>query len=77
MHWRFKLLLTRYPGSSRWRRARRPRRKQAQDLLRLAAKADDPADFSRHVASLKDAVEEVQSGNKVLCESFSNRRNQD
>ena len=46
-------------------------RKQAQDLLRLAAKADDPSEFSRHVASLKDAVEEVQSGNRSFMKSFS------
>lgn len=46
-------------------------RKQAQDLLRLAAKADDPSEFSRHVASLKDAVEEVQSGNRSFVKSFS------
>ncbi len=46
-------------------------RKQAQDLLRLAAKADEPAEFSRHVASLKDAVEEVQSGNRSFVKSFS------
>jgi len=46
-------------------------RKQAQDLLRLAAKADDPSEFSRHVASLKDAVEEVQSGNRSFVKSLS------
>ena len=46
-------------------------RKQAQDMLRLAAKADDPAEFSQHVASLKDAVEEVQSGNRSFVKSFS------
>ena len=46
-------------------------RKQAQDLFRLAAKADEPAEFSRHVASLKDAVEEVQSGNRSFVNSFS------
>ncbi len=46
-------------------------RKQAQDLFRLAAKADEPAEFSRHVASLKDAVEEVQSGNRSFVKSFS------
>ena len=47
-------------------------RKQAQDLFRLAAKADEPAEFSRHVASLKDAVEEVQNGNRSFVKSFSN-----
>lgn len=46
-------------------------RKQAQDLFRLAAKADEPAEFSRHVASLKDAVEEVQNGNRSFVKSFS------
>jgi hypothetical protein len=46
-------------------------RKQAQDLLRLAAKADDPAEFSRHVAALKDAVEVVQGDNKSFVKSLS------
>jgi hypothetical protein len=46
-------------------------RKQAQDLLRLDAKADDPADFSQHVAALKDAVEGVQSGNRSFVKSLS------
>ena len=46
-------------------------RKQAQDLLRLAAKADDPAEFSQHIASLKDAVEDVQGGNRSFAKSFS------
>jgi len=46
-------------------------RKQAQDLLRLAAKADDPNDFSHHVAALKDAVEVVQGGNKSFVKSFT------
>ena len=45
-------------------------RKQAQDLLRLAAKADDPNDFSYHVAALKDAVEVVQGDNKSFVKSF-------
>lgn len=46
-------------------------RKQAQDLLRMAAKADDPAEFSKLVASLKDTVEDVQSGNRSFVKSFS------
>jgi hypothetical protein len=46
-------------------------RKQAQDLLRLAAKADDAAEFYQHVAALKDAVEDVQGGNKSFVKSFS------
>ncbi len=46
-------------------------RKQAQDLLRLAAKADEPAKFSQHVAALKDAVEDVQGSNKSFVKSFS------
>ena len=46
-------------------------RKQAQDLFRLAAKADDPAEFSQHVAALKDAVEDVQGGNRAFVKSFS------
>jgi hypothetical protein len=46
-------------------------RKQAQDLLRLAAKADEPAEFSQHVAALKDAVEDVQGSNQSFVKSFS------
>jgi hypothetical protein len=46
-------------------------RKQAQDLLRLAAKADDAAEFSHHVATLKDAVEDVQGGNRSFVRGFS------
>ena len=46
-------------------------RKQAQDLLRLAAKADEPAEFSQPVASLKDAVEDVQDGNRSFVRNFS------
>jgi hypothetical protein len=46
-------------------------RKQAQDLLRLAAKTDDPAEFSQHVAALKDAVEDVQSENRSFVKSLS------
>lgn len=46
-------------------------RKQAQDLLRLAAKADEPAEFRQHVAALKDAVEDLQAGNKAFVSSFS------
>ncbi|MGH9548888.1 MAG: hypothetical protein ACRD3W_05910, partial [Terriglobales bacterium] len=46
-------------------------RKQAQELFRLAAKADDLAEFSQHVAALKDAVEDVQGGNKSFVRSFS------
>ena len=46
-------------------------RKQAQDLLRLAAKADDTAEFYQHVAALKDAVQDVQGGNKSFVKSFS------
>jgi hypothetical protein len=46
-------------------------RKQAQDLLRMDAKADDPAEFSQHVAALKDAVEGVQRGNRSFVKSFS------
>lgn len=46
-------------------------RKQAQDLFRLAAKADDPKEFSQHVAALKDAVEDVQNGSGSFVKSFS------
>ena len=46
-------------------------RKQAQDLLRLAAKADEQAEFSQHVTALKDAVEDVQSGNQSFVRNFS------
>jgi hypothetical protein len=46
-------------------------RKQAQDLLRLAAKADEQAEFRQHVAALKDAVEDLQAGNKAFVSSFS------
>jgi hypothetical protein len=46
-------------------------RKQAQDLLRLAAKADDAAEFSQHVAALKDAVQDVQGGNRSFVRGFS------
>ena len=45
-------------------------RKQAQDLLRLAAKADDPAKFSQHVAALKDAVGRGAERKQILCEKF-------
>ena len=46
-------------------------RKQAEDLLRLAAKADSPAEFRQHVTALKDAVEDLQAGNKAFVSSFS------
>jgi len=46
-------------------------RKQAQDLLQLAAKADRTADFSRQTTALKDALEDAQGGNKYFVKSFS------
>ena len=46
-------------------------RKQAQELLQLARKANNVADFSRQTTALKDAVEEVQGGNKYFLKSFS------
>ena len=46
-------------------------RKQAQDLLQLAEKATNPADFSQQTAALKDAVEDAQGGNKYFVKSFS------
>ena len=50
-------------------------RKQAQDLFRLAAKADDPKEYSQHVAALKDAVEDVQNGSGSFVKSFSKSQN--
>jgi len=46
-------------------------RKQAQELQQLAAKANNSADFSQQTAALKDAVEDVQGGNKYFVKSFS------
>ena len=46
-------------------------RKQAQDLLQLAAKANNSADFSQQTAALKDAVEDAQGGNKYFVKSFT------
>ena len=46
-------------------------RKQAQDLLQLAAKADRTADFSKQTTALKDALEDAQGGNKYFVKSFS------
>ena len=46
-------------------------RKQALDLLQLAAKADRTADFSRQTTALKDALEDAQGGNKYFVKSFS------
>lgn len=46
-------------------------RKQAQELLELAAKADRTADFSKQTTALKDALEDAQGGNKYFVKSFS------
>jgi hypothetical protein len=46
-------------------------RKQAQDLLQLAAKANRVADFSKQTTALKDALEDAQGGNKYFVKSFS------
>ena len=46
-------------------------RKQAQELLQLAAKADRTADFSKQTTALKDALEDAQGGNKYFVKSFS------
>jgi|HubBroStandDraft_6_1064221.scaffolds.fasta_scaffold1037191_1 hypothetical protein len=46
-------------------------RKQAQELLQLAAKANRSADLSQQTAALKDAVEDAQGGNKYFVKSFS------
>jgi hypothetical protein len=46
-------------------------RKQAQELLQLAAKADSSPDLSRQTATLKDAVEDAQAGNKDFLARLS------
>ncbi len=46
-------------------------RKQAQELLQLASKADRSADFTRQTTALKDALEDAQGGNKYFVKSFS------
>ncbi len=46
-------------------------RKQAQDLLQLAAKADRTADFSRQTSALKDALEDAQGGSKYFVKGLS------
>lgn len=46
-------------------------RKQAHELLQLAAGANSSADFHRQSAALKDAVEDAQGGNKDFVKSFS------
>ena len=46
-------------------------RKQAEELLHLAGKENNAADFSKQTAALKDAVEEVQGGNESFVKSFS------
>ncbi len=71
MPWRCKLHRIRCPSSRRWRRAQRLPEKQAQELLQLATKANKVADFSRQTTALKDAVEDVQGGNKFFLKSFS------
>jgi hypothetical protein len=46
-------------------------RKQAEELLHLAGKENNAADFSKQTAALKDAVEEAQGGNESFVKSFS------
>lgn len=46
-------------------------KKQAQELLQLASKADRSADFTRQTTALKDALEDAQGGNKYFMNSFS------
>jgi hypothetical protein len=46
-------------------------RKQAEELLRLAEKANNMSDFSQQTSALKDAVEDAQGGNKYFVKSLS------
>jgi predicted nucleic acid-binding Zn-ribbon protein len=46
-------------------------KKQAQELLQLASKADRSADFTHQTTALKDALEDAQGGNKYFMKSFS------
>ncbi len=46
-------------------------RKQAQELLQLASKANNSVDFSQRTSALKDAVEDAQGGNKYFVKSFT------
>jgi hypothetical protein len=46
-------------------------RKQAEELLQLAAKENNSADLSKQTAALKDAVEDAQGGNESFVKSFS------
>ena len=46
-------------------------RKQAQELLQLAAKANRMADFSQQTAALKDALEDARGGNQYFVKSLS------
>jgi hypothetical protein len=46
-------------------------RKLAQDLAKLSASADIPADLSQRTAALKSAVEDAQGGNQDFMKSFS------
>lgn len=46
-------------------------RKEAQELLQLAAKERNPANFSQQTSALKDAVDDAQGGNQHFVKSFS------
>jgi hypothetical protein len=46
-------------------------RKLAQDLAKLSASADIPADLSQRTAALKSAVEDAQGGSQDFMKSFS------
>jgi len=46
-------------------------RKEAHELLQLAAKERNPANFFRQTSALKDAVDDAQGGNQYFVKSFS------
>jgi hypothetical protein len=46
-------------------------RKQAQELLTIASKANRMADFSQQTSALKDALEDAQGGTKYFVKGLS------
>lgn len=46
-------------------------RKQAQELLMIASKANRMADFSQQTSALKDALEDAQGGTKYFVKGLS------
>ena len=52
-------------------------RKQAQELVQLASRAKNSADFSQQTSALKDAVEDAQGGNKYFVKSFTKSQKMD